>query len=527
MQGQENRLISYLIHGGCKYQLSQKGNELTLEIENSYGKKASVSVSGVDCSNFTPRLDPLSKSNTAQVVLSFKSIGGKYKSVVYSYNSGQGSLTEQGPGYTHPGQLLSINGCGPVNREKVCAVYNESGSTKVQVLSVNSDTGAIITSVAPKIINGLDKNVAAISATEGGGQRIVVLAKDGTGLKTGGSTGNSITMSPFTPTGGLSGEKVDKILLNACKDSRVCAVVTSLKGEVYYLKSNGDSISTTSTKIASYTGDSTSLSVDPEYGAGSTVSKFNVFVTGNGGSVTKASFEVIGNQCEKSNSATITEKIYTSQASVTTTEPTGSQTSVGTKLVTTSQATGNNSGNRATSTNRAVTSTSATTVETATSPSVRRKNTTPHTKPNSTTKGHHSTKKRATRAAKTVSPAVTHSTNPTFYPTTNVGLLSSTANPPRESTSSAVAPSSASTAGLAFGIIAGGVVCFLLLGFLYLVCLVCRRRARERRRLEIDRLALAMEAFNPSEGDYSDSEVNDILEDTNVDRHNPEKNNQR
>ncbi|ACT69464.1 hypothetical protein ACJZTR_02115 [Neorickettsia risticii] len=532
MQGQENRLVSYLTHGGCTYKLLQKGSNLTLEVENSSGQKASVNVDGVDSSSFTPKLDPLSKSNTAQVALTFKEAGKTFKSSVYLYDSSKVSLTEQGSGYTHPGKLLNINVCGPVNREKLCAVYDESGVIKVQVLSVNSDTGAIVSSGTSKTVKGLENRVTAISAAEvGRGQRIVILAKDGTTLKRGSSTGSSITMSTFTPTGGLSGNKVEKIILNACKENKVCAIVSCADGKLYYLKSGSNDISNAAAEIMSSTGNTANLSVDPEYDSGSTVARFNVFVTEGEGSVKKATFAITGNQCEKSNSVTVTEEISTVRPLTATTDQAGRESTEISRAVTTSQIAVTNSSREFRNTNRAITSASTTTQKTTTSVVVRRKNITPHTSSKSNTASRTpSSKRRATKTTditpRKPTPIALESSSTAFYTQANARQLFGDTTVGRGSTSTTVAPSNAGSAGAVLGMIAGGVFFLLLLGFLWLIHRVCRRRARMRHLLEAELSALAMENLNPSEDENSDTEIPGPLQETSTER-GPENHNQK
>ncbi|QHD65231.1 hypothetical protein [Neorickettsia findlayensis] len=495
MQAQETHLMGYLTHGGCTYKLVREGDRLILEVENPSGQKAATSLSAVDCSSFAPKLDPLSKSSTSQVALTFKEISGRFKSCIYSFDSSSAELTEQGSGYEHNGKLLNINACGSVNREKLCAVYEESNVVKVQVLSVNSDTGVITSSAVPKTISGLESStVTAISAAEVGTHRIVVLAKDGTTLKKGSSTGSSIAMSTFTPTGGLSGNEVDRIIVNACKESKACAIVGCTDGKLYYLKSNGNTLSSTATEIMKTSSEVIDLSVEPEYGSGSSVSRFNLFVTNRKGEVTKGTFAISGNQCEKSSSVTITKERKTA-----TNTPT------------------NQARRKSTSTTQV---TAAPTQKTTTPIAVRRKSITSRT--GHSTKATPRTtmrKKGATGIADTstqgVIPTVVDSSSSAFHIQHAERFIGNT-TVQRGNNSTTVAPSD--TAVIVFATAAGGIFLLLLLGFLYLVYLVYQRRARIRRVLESGFPELRMEELRHSDEDVSDDEMPGPLEETRTER---------
>ncbi|KYH12563.1 hypothetical protein [Neorickettsia sp. 179522] len=493
MQAQETHLMAYLTHRGCTYKLVKNGMNLTLEVKNPSGQEAITSISGVDCSSFAPKLDPLSKSDTAQVALTFKKISGQFKSCIYSVDSSSAKLTEQGSGYEHSGKLLNINACGPVNREKLCAVYEESNVVKVQVLSVNSDTGIITSSVAPKTVSGLDSTaVTAVSAAEvGTGHRIVVLAKDGTTLKKGSSTGSNIAMSTFTPTGGLSGNKVDKIIVNACKESKACAIVSCTDGKLYYLKSNGNNLSSTATEVMDTSSDAINLSVDPEYDSGSSVSRFNIFVTNSKGEITSGTFAISGNQCEKSSDVTITKERKTTptdqarRKSTSTTKVTAAPTQKATAPVT-----------------------------------VRGKSITSRTGNSTRAKPRITRERRGTTRIAETSPQVVISTvadsSSAFHMRSAERWISNTTTVPRGNNSTTGA--APNTGVIALATVAVGIFLFLLFGFLYLVYLVYQRRARMRSLLENNFPQLSMEEFHNSDEDISDDEMPGPLEETRTER---------
>ncbi|WP_038559495.1 hypothetical protein [Neorickettsia helminthoeca] len=88
-----------------------------------------------------------------------------------------------------------------MNREKSCAVYEDSG-IKFQLLSVNSSvnssTGEITASGTEKTVNNTGSSINAVSVAEGSGNRIVVLASEGTTLKSGSSSGEEVVFPCLT-----------------------------------------------------------------------------------------------------------------------------------------------------------------------------------------------------------------------------------------------------------------------------------------------------------------------------------------